>query len=154
MGKRDTRATLSDGLSISAVSTLDLEFLRREIYEQNVYLRHGLRLEEGDTVIDCGGNIGLFTIFAAGQVGSKVDQTRALNVQRACYCCWFSVNPYFAVDPHHNGLSSWSQQGRVLCVEPLQRLYDAMQHNVSTHAELTCLKGDSHNRSMVRVSMV
>lgn len=51
------------GLSIAHVNKAETEFVYREIFQERVYLRHGIRLQEGDCVFDVGANIGLFTIF-------------------------------------------------------------------------------------------
>ena len=69
----DQTATLPNGLEVSVVSTLDLDFLYREIFEQKLYLQHGIQLRSGDVVLDCGGNIGLFSLSAAEVVGSTVQ---------------------------------------------------------------------------------
>ncbi len=66
------QVTLPNGLQVSAVSTLDLDFLYREIFEQQLYLQHGISLQNGDVVLDCGGNIGMFSLFAAEVVGTTV----------------------------------------------------------------------------------
>ena len=36
----------------------------KEIFDEKVYLKHGITLHEGDVVFDVGANIGLFTLFA------------------------------------------------------------------------------------------
>ena len=64
---------LPSGLAIHAVSTLDIDFLYREIFEQEIYVQHGISIAEGSTVIDCGANIGLFSIYAAEAAGSSVS---------------------------------------------------------------------------------
>ncbi|HEX2268635.1 MAG TPA: FkbM family methyltransferase, partial [Pyrinomonadaceae bacterium] len=38
--------------------------LCKEVFEDEVYLKHGIALEDGDVVFDVGANIGLFTLFA------------------------------------------------------------------------------------------
>ena len=47
-----------------------MDFLYREIFAEQTYLQHGIQLAGGDTVIDVGGNIGFFALFAAECVGS------------------------------------------------------------------------------------
>ena len=47
------------------VSPPDVQFLYDEIYENECYLKHGLAIEPDDVVIDVGGNIGLFAMYAA-----------------------------------------------------------------------------------------
>lgn len=64
---------LPSGLAIHAVSTLDIDFLYREIFEQEIYAQHGISIAEGSTVMDCGANIGLFSIYAAEAAGSSVS---------------------------------------------------------------------------------
>ena len=63
---------LPNGLPVGFVSSLDLDFLYDEIFVSQIYLQHGVALKAGDVVLDVGANIGLFTAFAAGLVGSKV----------------------------------------------------------------------------------
>ena len=43
-------------------------YLRWEIFERQAYRRSGLELKPTDTVLDIGGNIGLFVLWAAPQV--------------------------------------------------------------------------------------
>lgn len=61
--------TLPNGLTVCYASKYDVSFLYREIFEEQLYLQQGVRLEQGDTVVDVGGNIGFFALFAAQQVG-------------------------------------------------------------------------------------
>lgn len=63
---------LPNGLPVTCVSTLDLEFLYDEIFISQIYLQHGVVLKAGEVVLDVGANIGLFSAFAAQRVGSKV----------------------------------------------------------------------------------
>ena len=39
----------------------------QEIFEDEVYLKHGVTLRDGDCIFDVGANIGLFTLFAGGR---------------------------------------------------------------------------------------
>jgi natural product biosynthesis luciferase-like monooxygenase protein/FkbM family methyltransferase len=59
------RHRLPDGLVVAHLSAEQTSALYREIFEQRVYLRHGVTLDDGDCVFDVGANIGLFTLFAA-----------------------------------------------------------------------------------------
>lgn len=45
----------------------EARFIYREIFEERIYLRHGVELRDGDCVFDVGANIGLFTLFAGTQ---------------------------------------------------------------------------------------
>lgn len=61
---------LPNGLEVCYASKYDVDFLYREIFQEQVYMQHGIQLNEGDIVIDVGGNIGFFALFAAEHVGS------------------------------------------------------------------------------------
>lgn len=69
--RRTTR--LPNGLRVRYASKLDVPFLYQEVWERRCYLRHGLTLPPGGTVLDVGANIGLFSLFAAQLVGPQVS---------------------------------------------------------------------------------
>jgi FkbM family methyltransferase len=50
-------------LTISHVNKAETEFVYREVFQDRVYLQHGIRIHDADCVFDVGANIGLFTIF-------------------------------------------------------------------------------------------
>ncbi|MBD2104543.1 FkbM family methyltransferase [Leptolyngbya sp. FACHB-261] len=56
-------ARLPNGLKVAYLNQLELNFLYREIFEQQVYLRHGITVKPGDCVFDVGANIGLFSLL-------------------------------------------------------------------------------------------
>ena len=62
---------LPNGLEVCYASKHDVSFLYREIFQEQTYFKHGPHLQEGNVVVDVGGNIGLFALFAAGLVGSS-----------------------------------------------------------------------------------
>jgi FkbH-like protein/FkbM family methyltransferase len=55
--------TLPNGLLVRHLNQYETEYLYREIFEDHCYLRHGIKLHDGDTVVDIGANIGLFSLF-------------------------------------------------------------------------------------------
>lgn len=55
---------LPNGMSVLHRNRGETEFLYREIFEGDGYLRHGLTIGDNDVVFDVGANIGLFTVFA------------------------------------------------------------------------------------------
>ena len=55
--------TLQNGLRLFYLNWGETRFLYDEIFEANSYLRHGIELHDGDTVVDVGANIGLFDLF-------------------------------------------------------------------------------------------
>ncbi len=87
---------LPSGLRIRHVSKPDVPFLYREVFEEQAYARHGVRLGPGDAVLDVGANIGMFSLWAAERVAPG---------------------------------------GRVVALEPLPPIHDALLHNIGAHAE-------------------
>ena len=55
--------TLPNGLQVEAIEPFEAHALYHEIYEMGVYNGHGICIDEGDTVVDVGANIGLFSIL-------------------------------------------------------------------------------------------
>jgi FkbH-like protein/FkbM family methyltransferase len=58
-----TRSVLPNGLEIVHLNQYETDYLYKEIFEDQCYLRHGIRLQDGATVVDVGANIGLFSLF-------------------------------------------------------------------------------------------
>lgn len=54
--------TLANGLEVAHLNVSETDFLHREIFENRTYLKHNIRLEDGDCVLDVGANIGLFSL--------------------------------------------------------------------------------------------
>ena len=54
---------LPNGLEIRHLNQYEAEYLYKEIFEDKCYLKHGIKLHDGDTVVDIGANIGLFSLF-------------------------------------------------------------------------------------------
>ena len=73
------RMLLPNGKEISVINKDEVAFLYKEIFEDKSYLQHGIDLKPGDTVLDVGANIGLFSLFAATMVGPKVDEDPFLS---------------------------------------------------------------------------
>ncbi len=57
------RHTLPGGIEIVHLNRYETDYVWQEIFGDESYLRHGIRLEDGDTVVDIGANIGLFSLF-------------------------------------------------------------------------------------------
>jgi FkbH-like protein/FkbM family methyltransferase len=57
------RYVLPNGLEIVHLNQYETDYVYKEIFEDQCYLRHGIRLQDGDTVVDVGANIGLFSLF-------------------------------------------------------------------------------------------
>ncbi|KAG1675404.1 hypothetical protein FOA52_012323 [Chlamydomonas sp. UWO 241] len=60
---------LPNGLEVSVVSESDVDFLYQEVYVGGAYLREGVGVRSGDTVLDVGANIGFFSMAAAEAAG-------------------------------------------------------------------------------------
>ncbi|RKZ67573.1 MAG: hypothetical protein DRQ99_06290 [Candidatus Parabeggiatoa sp. nov. 3] len=58
------RYTLPNNLAIAHLNKNETDFLYKEIFEINAYLKHGITIQNGDCVFDVGTNIGLFSLFA------------------------------------------------------------------------------------------
>jgi FkbH-like protein/FkbM family methyltransferase len=59
----EPRFTLPNGLKVAQLNRHETEYVYREIFEDQVYLRHGVHLSGAKHVIDIGANIGLFSLF-------------------------------------------------------------------------------------------
>lgn len=57
------RHTLPNGMEVAHLNTHETEYVFQEIFADRCYLRHGVALPAGATVIDIGANIGLFSLF-------------------------------------------------------------------------------------------
>jgi FkbM family methyltransferase len=62
-----------NGLTIFHHSPTETKYVYQEIFEERVYVRHGIGLASGEAVFDVGANIGLFTMFVQENfIGIKV----------------------------------------------------------------------------------
>jgi FkbH-like protein/FkbM family methyltransferase len=59
----EPRFALPNGLKVAQLNQHETEYVYREIFEDQVYLRHGIHLSGAKQVIDIGANIGLFSLF-------------------------------------------------------------------------------------------
>jgi len=57
------RCVLPNGLEIAHLNRYETDYVYKEIFEDECYTRHGIRLPDGATVVDIGANIGLFSLF-------------------------------------------------------------------------------------------
>lgn len=61
-GKRK-KCTLPNGREIVHLNQYETDYLYEEIFEDECYLKHDIRLPDGATVVDIGANIGMFSLF-------------------------------------------------------------------------------------------
>ena len=54
--------TLPNGLSILHINKQETDFVYKEIFEEQIYLKHGITIHDGDCIFDIGANIGLFSL--------------------------------------------------------------------------------------------
>ena len=54
---------LPNGMTIEHHGSFQTSIIYKEVFEDEVYLKHGITLNDGDVVFDVGANIGLFTLF-------------------------------------------------------------------------------------------
>ena len=57
------RYRLPNGLEIVDLNRYETDYVYKEVFQDECYLRHGISLHDGDTVVDVGANIGLFSLF-------------------------------------------------------------------------------------------
>jgi natural product biosynthesis luciferase-like monooxygenase protein/amino acid adenylation domain-containing protein/FkbM family methyltransferase len=55
---------LPNGMVIANLSDFQTNVAYIELFENEVYLKHGITIREGDCIFDVGANIGLFTLYA------------------------------------------------------------------------------------------
>jgi len=60
----EPRYVLPNNLAIAHLNKNETDFLYKEIFEINAYLKHGITIKDGDCIFDVGTNIGLFSLFA------------------------------------------------------------------------------------------
>jgi len=58
---------LPNRMCVKSFNARETRHLYRDIFERNVYFKHGLFLADHSVVIDAGANIGLFTLFVLSQ---------------------------------------------------------------------------------------
>jgi 31-O-methyltransferase len=58
---------VSRGLGVYGVNPFETMAIHREIFKEQTYLRHGIRIDPEACVVDAGANIGLFSVFAHRQ---------------------------------------------------------------------------------------
>ncbi|KAL0041879.1 hypothetical protein WJX79_007585 [Trebouxia sp. C0005] len=101
---------------VTTVTNLD-----QEIFEEQLYLQQGVRLEQGDTVVDVGGNIGFFALFAAQQVGPSgqvvsaepiptLHEKLSYNIKSHQMWCAAQGIPAASITPILAGVGSGQQQ--------------------------------------------
>lgn len=62
--------TLPNGETIYYIDKLTAEYIYNEIYVDNIYLSHGIEVNDNDIIFDIGANIGLFSRFIASQASN------------------------------------------------------------------------------------
>jgi len=72
-----SRHLMPDGRTVASLNKYETAYLYQEIFNDLAYRRHGVRVLKGDTVIDIGANIGLFTLFASGEA----ENVRVISVE-------------------------------------------------------------------------
>ncbi|WPB73717.1 non-ribosomal peptide synthase/polyketide synthase [Archangium violaceum] len=58
------RYVLPNKVAVAQLNRNETDYIYKEIFELQAYLRHGVTLNDGDCVFDVGSNIGLFSVFA------------------------------------------------------------------------------------------
>ena len=58
------RYLLPNNMAIAHLNKNESDYLYREVFQLQAYIRHGITINDGDCILDVGANIGLFTLFA------------------------------------------------------------------------------------------
>jgi len=58
---------LPNGIPIWSLNDMETRVLYREMFEEKSYWKHGVELKDGQTVVDVGANIGMFSMYVAHQ---------------------------------------------------------------------------------------
>ncbi len=61
------RQQLPNGMAIARLTRSEADFLYADIFHRQAYTRHGLSIRPGQCVVDVGGNLGIFALFAHEQ---------------------------------------------------------------------------------------
>ncbi|HVF55935.1 MAG TPA: amino acid adenylation domain-containing protein [Pyrinomonadaceae bacterium] len=64
-GGRRAPHRLPNGMEVAQLNTFETRALYEEIFEDEVYLKHGIELSDSSCVFDVGANIGMFTLFVS-----------------------------------------------------------------------------------------
>jgi len=75
----EQRYKLPNNLEIVYQSKADADYFYKEIVENQVYLKYGVTLNDGDCIFDVGANIGMFTLF----VNQKCSNTKIYSFEPA-----------------------------------------------------------------------
>jgi natural product biosynthesis luciferase-like monooxygenase protein/FkbM family methyltransferase len=63
-GEVENGFRLPNGMIVAHHGSFQTSIICKEVFEDEVYLKHGIVYEDGDVIFDVGANIGLFTLFA------------------------------------------------------------------------------------------
>ena len=63
----NAKRTLPNGLVVAEINKYETQFLYKEIFAEEAYLRNEIDIRPGDVVFDVGANIGLFALFCLGR---------------------------------------------------------------------------------------
>jgi len=103
------RLELRNGVIFETPDEMDLNFLFHEIWLDEIYGGKGYEIGPDDTVIDIGGNIGVFAAYAA----SRADEVKVYSFEP------FPKNAeYFLSNMAKSGLSNVTLQNQAVAGQP------------------------------------
>jgi FkbM family methyltransferase len=98
---------LINGLKIFVRARTADRMIFKEIFIEEIYNKYNIEIEEGDTVVDIGANIGIFSVYASNKVGKgKVYAFEPFKENYKILCKQIHLNNLANVFPHNLGVSS------------------------------------------------
>ena len=97
------RCVLPNGLEIAHLNSYETDYLYQEIFEHESYLKHGIRLPDGATVLDIGANIGLFSLFVMSRC--RNPRIYAFEPAPLAYDCLKANCEIYASEIYGSGIS-------------------------------------------------
>jgi len=100
---------LPNGLSIQYQNKSEALYVYKEVFEDQIYLRHGIAIKDGDCIFDVGANIGLFTMFVQSiRIGCAIHAFEPSP--ELCGILTANVGTFSNVTIHQFGLSDTEKE--------------------------------------------
>lgn len=102
----DKTYKLPNGMSIFHLNSYETDFTYKEIFKEEIYLKHGIRLDKNPCVFDVGANIGLFTLFVKQKFPDATIHAFEPSIDHCRILYLNTTNHGSSVKIHQCGLSN------------------------------------------------